>query len=109
MCGFPRAAAGAGHLHIDGIIAAPCVDDAIVPLGISVTVHTFALLKFQPGQVKPLFDAFRQVYRFFLCLVMVLKFAQANRKTEVVNKDSCCTVRACFFVFTLLHFCTSQK
>ena len=80
-----------------------------MPAGVGVAVHSAPVLEFQPGQVELLFDTLRQVHGFFLGLVVLLEFAKTDRKTEVVNKDFCCTVGACFLVFTLRHFCTSQK
>ena len=94
VCRFPCAAAGTGHLYIDRVVSTVSVDDTIVPAGVSIAVHSASVLEFQPGQVELFLDTLGQVHGFFLGFVVVLEFAKTDRKTEVVNKDSCCTVGA---------------
>ena len=102
--GLPGAAAGAGHLDVDGIVAAPGVDDTIIPPGIGVAIHTLAFLEFQPAQHKLALDAVGSVDGLFIGDVMVEELTDRNGKTEVVNKDSCCIMGAGFLCSLLRHF-----
>ena len=102
--GLPGAAAGAGHLDVDGIVAAPGVDDTIIPPGIGVAIHTLAFLEFQPAQHKLALDAVGSVDGFFIGDVMVEELTDRNGKTKVVDQDSCCIMGAGFLCSLLQHF-----